>query len=82
MHHRRFDYLVERHKDRMKRADRRAGEIVAILYNLNRDPKEDPKGIDWTDVFAEWKEEPPEQTEDEMLETMFAFAASTEGLSH
>lgn len=83
MHHRKFDYLVERHKDRMKRADRRAGEIVAILYNLNRDAKEDPRGIDWQDVFPEWKEVPEEQTEEEMLEIVKAFAASTtEGLSH
>lgn len=76
-----MELLVERYRDRLKREDRRAGEVVAILYNLNRDPEKDPKGIDWDDVFPEWKEARP-QTEDEMFEAMLLFAKSTEGLSH
>ena len=83
---RQFDYLVVRYRDRLRREDRRAGEIVAILYNANRDSKEDPKGVDWQDVFPEWKEppnEPEEQSEEEMFETMKLFAAAhPEGLSH
>jgi hypothetical protein len=75
--------LGERHRDRVKREDRRAGEIIAILYNINRDSEKDPKGIDWQDVFLEWKEEPKEQTEEEMLALMQLFATkSNEGLSH
>jgi len=80
-----FSFLVERHNDRVKREDRRAGEIVAILYNANRNVEDDPKGLDWQDVFPEWKEEREEheQTEEEMFALMKMFAAkSTEGLSH
>ena len=75
-----FDYLVKRYREDLKRGDRRAGEIIAILYNINRDSQTDPKGLDWTDVFPEWKEEPEEQTEDEMFQTMMAFTKQREGL--
>lgn len=73
--------LADRHKERVKREDRRAGEVVAILYNINRDSEKDPRGMDWQDVFAEWKEERFED-EDEMFAAMKLFAQSTEGLSH
>lgn len=57
--------------------------MIAMFYNANRDSEKDPNGIDWTDVFAEWKEKPKEQTEEEMLAVMIAFTKSTnEGLSH
>lgn len=77
--------MVERYRERNKREDRRAGEIVALLYNVNRDSEKMPDGIEWTDIFPEWKEEQTEgegQTEEEMLNVMFALKASTEGLSH
>lgn len=79
---RQFSLLVERYRDRVKREDRRAGEVVAILYNINRDSKTDPKGLDWQDVFPEWKEVAREQTEEEMLEMMLEFTKQTEGLDH
>jgi hypothetical protein len=69
----------------VKREDRRAGEVVAIVYNANRDTDKDPNGIDWRDVFPEWKEqpkeEPEEQTEDEMFEMMQRLVKLTEGRS-
>lgn len=58
--------LIEREREQRRRADRRAGEAVAILYNVNRDTKKDPDGKTWVDVFPEWKEEPV-QTEDQMF---------------
>ena len=76
-----FSFMLERWRDQVKREDRRGGEIVAMLYNINRDTEKDPRGIDWQDVYTEWKEE-HEQTEEEMLQVMQMFAASTEGLSH
>lgn len=79
---RQFDYLVKRYRDELKREDRRAGEIVAMLYNANRDATIDPKGLEWRDFFPEWKEEPTEQTEDEMFEAMLLFTKQREGLSH
>lgn len=77
-----FSCLVERHNENVKRADRRAGEIIAILYNINRDSERDPHGLEWQDVFPEWKEPEKEQTEEEMFATMMLFTKSTEGLSH
>ena len=66
----------------MKREDRRAGGVIAMLFNINCDPEKHPHGIDWQDVFPEWKEE-HEQTEEEMYEVMRLFASrSNEGLSH
>lgn len=65
----------------MKREDRRAGEIIAILYNINRDSRKDPKGLDWQDVFPEWREERI-QSEDEMFEAMQMWVGPPEGLSH
>lgn len=54
---------------------------MAMLYNINRDSNLDPDGKDWDDFFTEWKVKPGEQTEEEMLEVMRAFAASrNEGL--
>lgn len=76
-----FSLLVNRYREQMKRADRRAGGVIAMLYNINRDSKLDPNGLDWQDFFTEWKEVPREQTEKEMIETMSAFATSTQELS-
>lgn len=73
--------LTDRYKERTKREDRRAGEIIAILYNINRDSIKDPKGLDWQDVFPEWKEEGL-QSEDEMFEAMQMWVGPPEGLSH
>lgn len=76
---RQFFLLVDRRADENKRQDRRAGEVVALLYNVNRDTKKDPRGIDWLDVFPEWKEE-ARQTEERMLETMEMWVAATSKL--
>lgn len=80
---RQFNYLVERFQERIKRDDHRAGEIIAMIYNANRDTDEDKNGLRWWDWFPQWKEEPPEQTEEEMFEIMQLFTAkNNEGLSH
>lgn len=78
---RQFNYLAERHQERVKREDRRAGEIVAMLYNANRDSEKDPSGLDWRDFFPEWKEKSTEQTEEEMFKAMLMFTKQREGLS-
>ena len=84
---RQFSYLVERFREENKREDRRAGEVVSILYNINRDTEKDPKGLDWTAVFPEWKEEQreqEEQTDEQMYATMMMLFATKpiEGLSN
>lgn len=72
---RQFNYLVERYQERLKREDHRAGEIIAMIYNANRDTDEDKKGQSWVTWFPQWKEEPEEQTEDEMFALMQMFTA-------
>lgn len=75
--------LVERHREMQKRADRRAGGVIAALYNVHTRTEETDPIRDWWDFFPEWKEEPEEQTEEEMLAVMQMFATkSNEGLSH
>lgn len=74
---RQFNYLVERYRERLRREDRRAGEIIAILFNINRDSKAMPDGIEWQDVFPEWKEKPKHQTEEQMLATLKLWAIAT-----
>lgn len=54
--------------------DRRAGEIVAILWNVNRDSKKTPDPVTWLDVFPEHREAPREQTDEEMLMAMRLWA--------
>lgn len=44
-----------------------------MLYNLKRDPKKDPDGLTWEDIFPTGAEPEP-QTEEEMLMTMNAWA--------
>lgn len=77
-----FSLLVERSRDQMKRADRRAGGIMAALYNLNARASETDPIHDWWDFFSEWKPPMKEQTEEEMLATMLLFTKQTEGLPH
>lgn len=79
---RQFSLLTDRYREQVKREDRRAGEIVAMLYNANRDSEKDPSGIGWMDVFGEWKEQPTEQSEDQMFEAMMLWTKRTEDLSH
>ena len=74
--------LTERYREGLKREDRRAGGIIAMLYNINRDSEKDPQGQEWFDFFTEWKEVPVEQTEDEMFQAMMLFTKQREGLSH
>lgn len=78
---RQFGLLVKRYQRHREEADRRSGEIVAMLYNANRDSEKDPNGLEWRDFFPEWKPEPQEQTEEEMFQTMMLLAKSTEGPS-
>lgn len=58
-----------------QKADRRAGEVVAMLANVNRDSKKRPKPWTWLDVFPAWRPPPPPQTEDDMLAAMDMLAA-------
>lgn len=59
--------LTDRLRERVRREDRRAGEVIAILYNINRNER--TEAIDWWDVFPEWKQE-TEQTDEDMYQTM------------
>ena len=72
-----FFHLLDRWKDEQARRDRRAGEVVAMLYNVNRDSKKDPKGKDWMTWFPQdavaTEKEP--QTDEQMLESMRMWAA-------
>lgn len=77
---RQFGLMVERYRERVKREDRRAGEMIAMFYNANRDTDKDPNGIEWQDLFPEWKEY-REQTEEELAEAMRAWGKLGEGLS-
>lgn len=80
---RQFSYLVERFEDKEKREDHRAGEIIAMIYNANRDTEVDRKGLSWDAWFPQWSPEPDEQTEEEMFEMMQQFTAKVnEGLPH
>lgn len=74
-----FFLLLKRHERRVKSEDRRAGMILAMIYNSERDREIDPAGKDWDDFFTEWKAEPEEQTEEEMFAVMQGFAKSREG---
>ncbi len=65
---RQYVKLLERYKEGLARADRRAGEVVAMLYNVNRDGQKDPKGRDWTDFFPEHKPPKKVMTDEEMLD--------------
>jgi hypothetical protein len=75
---------MERYNRQEKRNDRRIGELIALIYNQSRDTKKDPEGIDWQDVFPEWKEtkdEPKEQTDEEMFQVMMALTKRTQELT-
>lgn len=72
--------MVERYREREKRADRRAGGVMAALYNLQTRAQETDPILDWDDFFTEWKGPPKEQTEEEMYEKMLQFAAMTQHL--
>lgn len=71
--------LVERHQRWRKEEDRRAGEMIAIFYNANRNEEKDPEGWVWQDVFPEWKED-TEQTEEQMLAHMKLWSSTTKAL--
>lgn len=55
--------------------------MIAALYNVHTRTSETDPVQDWTDFFTEWKKEPREQTEEEMIEVMRAFATSTQGMT-
>lgn len=76
---RRFSLLVERYREGLKREDRRSGEVVAMLLNVNGAGKD--KAVEWTDVFPEWKEEMNDI--ERLAEAVKMWASPTdEGLSH
>lgn len=77
---RQFELLADRRAVELKRADRRAGGIIAALYNIHTRSSETEPVKDWQDYFTEWKEGPEEQTEDKMFETMMRWTQATEGL--
>lgn len=78
---RQFSCLVKRYERRMKQEDRRAGAVIAALYNIHTRESDAAPLQGWQDFFLEWREAPREQTEEEMIEVMRAFAASrNEGL--
>lgn len=64
-----FEELSDRWKAAQARADRRAGEVVAMLYNINRDRKADPRGKAWDDWFPQEDRSEP-QTDDQMFAAM------------
>ncbi len=75
---RRFSLLVERLKKSQKREDRRSGEVVAMLLNVNG--AGDGRAVEWTDVFPEWKEQMNDI--ERLAEAVKLWASSTEDLSH
>lgn len=77
-----FSFLLKRHEQGIKRADRRAGGVIAALYNLNSRTEESDPVQEWWDYFTEWKPEPESQTDDEMFQAMMAFTKQREGLPH
>ena len=62
----------------MQREDRRAGEVVSMLYNLKRGKDDD--AIGWLDVFPEWDKRPSE-TEEQMMAAMQMWATVTSDLT-
>lgn len=72
-----FVRLVEAGREREKRADRRSGEIVAMLANVNRDAKKQPEPWTWLDIYPEWKPARREQTEEGMLAAMMMWSRIT-----
>lgn len=80
---RQFRCLTLRYERKVKQEDRRAGGVIAALYNIHTRESETDPVKDWQDYFPEWREEQREQTEDEMFELMQLFAAkNNEGLSN
>ena len=69
--------LLDRDEERRRAADRRAGEIVATLSNIHVDRTKRPDGFTWLDVFPEWKEPEPAQTEEQMYQTMLLWTRIT-----
>lgn len=73
---RQFALLCDRHRMQERRADRRAGELLAMLYNINRDRTKDPSGADWLDFFPEW-DEAAVQSDEQMYEAMLLWTRAT-----
>lgn len=66
--------LVERHREHERRADRRAGEVAALMANINRDTKKRREPFTWLDIFPEYKEPEKPQTDEQMLAAMQMWA--------
>lgn len=73
---RQIEALGERHEAHERAQDRRAGEMVAMLYNVHRDQKKDPKGATWLTFFPEHRDETV-QSDEEMLNAMMLWARTT-----
>lgn len=67
-----FWRLLDRANLERRAADRRSGEIAAMIFNAYR--KEGVEGWDWTNVFPEWREERREMTDEEMFQNMLAWS--------
>lgn len=53
-----FSSLLKRHREAQRMANRRAGEVAAAIYSVNRDVRRNPKGFTWLDIFPEDRIEP------------------------
>lgn len=60
--------------DAQARLDRRAGEVAAIIYNVNRDPKK-TKAVAWDDFFPRpgTKKESGEMSDDQRYQLFRAW---------
>lgn len=72
-----FGLLLDRHRERQRAEDRRAGVVAAMIYNAHRNTKKDPTGWTWLNVFPEHKPPRAVQTDDQMFEAMLLWTAAT-----
>lgn len=73
-----FRLLQDRWYEHERRQDRRAGEMVAAIYNVNRDPKKSDI-FKWDEFFPGRSVAKRQQSEQEMFDNMMAWVAKTGG---
>jgi hypothetical protein len=61
------------------RADRRAGEVTALIANVHRDTKKQRDPFSWLDFFPEHRPKPKAQTADEMAVAMRRWSSPARG---
>jgi hypothetical protein len=71
-----FRLLQDRWYEHERRQDRRAGEMVAAIYNVNRDPKKSDI-FKWDEFFPGRSVARRQQTDEEMLMAMQMWVAKT-----